>query len=204
MYPSVFCLFFVTSCAQKPKQTKEVPKGWSELTVLDASVKLDLRYATTNNFMKQQVYDCGRCFLQADVAKAVIKAHKMLQKKGFGLKMFDCYRPRPVQFKLWAITPDERYVANPNKGSMHNRGMAVDLTIVDKDGNELDMGTGFDDFTPKAHVTYTNLPKKVLENRELLTQTMEACGFRGTSTEWWHFSYKGALRELADWLWECR
>jgi zinc D-Ala-D-Ala dipeptidase len=207
--PSVFrlsfafiTLFFVVGCAQKPLAT--APKGWVELTKLDASIPLDIRYATTNNFMKQQVYECGRCFLRAEAAAAIAKANKMLQQKGYGgLKMYDCYRPRPVQYKLWKITPDARYVANPKKGSMHNRGFAVDLTIVDKDGKELDFGTGYDDFTEKAHGNYTKFSKKILDNRKLLNETMEAVGLEGTSTEWWHFSWRGKKGDLAEWVWTC-
>ena len=207
--PSVFLLscifvslFFVLSCAQKPLAT--APKGWIELAKSDASIPLDIRYATTNNFMKQQVYTCGRCFLKAEAAEAIVKAHKILQKKGYGgLKMFDCYRPRPVQYKLWKIVPDARYVANPKKGSMHNRGFAVDLTIIDKDGKELDFGTGYDDFTEKAHGNYTKFSKQILDNRQLLNETMEAVGLQGTTTEWWHFSLRGQKAELAEWLWTC-
>lgn len=199
---AIFCLFLSVSCAQKPFAT--APKGWTELTKTDASIPLDIRYATTNNFMKQQVYECGRCFLRAEAAEAIVKANKMLQKKGYGgLKMFDCYRPRPVQYKLWKIVPDARYVANPKKGSMHNRGFAVDLTIVDKDGKELDFGTGYDDFTEKAHGNYTKFSKQILENRKLLNETMEAVGLEGTSTEWWHFSLRGKKADLAEWVWTC-
>jgi D-alanyl-D-alanine dipeptidase len=117
--------------------------AWTEITRLDPSILLDLRYATANNFVKEKMYECPRCFLRPDVARAIAKAHKALQKKGYGLKMYDCYRPRPIQWKLWNKVPDTRYVADPRKGSMHNRGMAVDLTIVDKNGQELDMGTDF-------------------------------------------------------------
>ncbi len=207
--PSVFWPFLVTlslflgvSCAQKPMAT--APKGWTELTKVDASIPLDIRYATTNNFMKQQVYACGRCFLRAEAAEAIVKANKILQKKGYGgLKMFDCYRPRPVQYKLWKIVPDARYVANPKKGSMHNRGFAVDLTIVDKDGKELDFGTGYDDFTEKAHGNYTKFSKQILDNRQLLNETMDAVGLEGTTTEWWHFSLRGKKADLAEWVWTC-
>ena len=195
-------LFFALSCAQKPLAT--APKGWVEVTKSDASIPLDIRYATTNNFMKQQVYTCGRCFLKEEAAEAIVKAHKILQKKGYGgLKMFDCYRPRPVQYQLWKIVPDARYVANPKKGSMHNRGFAVDLTIIDKDGKELDFGTGYDDFTEKAHGNYKKFSKQILNNRQLLNETMEAVGLQSTTTEWWHFSLRGKKAELAEWVWTC-
>ncbi|HHM21796.1 MAG TPA: hypothetical protein ENJ20_07205 [Bacteroidetes bacterium] len=176
---------------------------WLEPTRLDPSIRLDLRYATTNNFVKQKMYDCGRCFLRPDVARAVVAAHRFLQKKGYGLKMYDCYRPRPIQWKLWEKVPDPRYVADPRKGSMHNRGMAVDLTIIDSLGNELNMGTEFDYFGIEAYHSYGDHPDEVTDNRVLLLETMEAQNFRPTSTEWWHYSYKPRTYPIADWLWPC-
>lgn len=176
---------------------------WTDIQVLDPTIAIDLRYATTNNFVKAKMYDCARCFLRPDVAKAIDDIQKELQKKGLGLKMFDCYRPRPVQQKLWDKVPDARYVTPPWKGSMHNRGMAVDLTIVDAAGKELDMGTTYDFFGEEAYHTYTNLPKKVLDNRTLLKEIMEKHGFQHIRTEWWHYSYKNSSHELSDWLWKC-
>lgn len=117
--------------------------------------------------------------------------------------MLDCYRPRPIQQRLWNKMPNANYVTPPKKGSMHNRGLAVDLTIVDKNGAELDMGTPFDDFSEKAHYDYTKLSPKILENRKLLRQTMESVGFKGIRTEWWHFSF-AATYPLSDWLWRCK
>jgi len=176
---------------------------WLEVNELDETILTDIRYATENNFMKEQVYDCGRCFLRADVAKAVVKAHQELQKQGLGLKMFDCYRPRPVQWELWRKVPNPNYVADPRKGSMHNRGSAVDLTIVDAEGNELDMGTDYDYFGKEGHHDYTGLPKEVLENRALLKHIMGKYGFRWIRTEWWHYSYKPKSYPLSDVLWRC-
>ncbi len=120
-----------------------------------------------------------------------------------GLKMFDCYRPRPYQQRLWDKVPNPDYVTPPAKGSMHSRGAAVDLTIVDAQGKELDMGTPYDFFGKEAHYDYTQLPAAVLANRRLLRQTMEAVGFRGIRTEWWHFSYQGKNYELSDYVWPC-
>ncbi len=177
---------------------------WTEITRLDPTILLDLRYATDNNFVKAKMYDCPRCFFRPAVAKALVKAHKALKKKGFGLKMYDCYRPRPIQWKLWNKVPDPRYVADPRKGSMHNRGMAADLTIVDSEGKELDMGTGFDFFGKEAYHNYTDLPKQVLDNRKLLLNTMAAVGMKFTTTEWWHYSYKPKAFPIDDWVWECK
>ncbi|NUO01024.1 MAG: M15 family metallopeptidase [Saprospiraceae bacterium] len=177
---------------------------WTEVNTLDETIVLDLKYATKDNFVKEKLYDCPRCFLRPDVAKAVIAAHKELKKKGYGgLKLFDCYRPRPIQRKLWKILPDDRYVANPDKGSMHNRGSAVDLTIVDKKGKELDMGTEFDYFGPEGYHSYTKLSKQVLTNRKLLRETLAKHGLHHIKTEWWHYSYRAKQYELSDWVWGC-
>ena len=130
---------------------------------------LDIKYATADNFLKQAVYDCGECYLREATAKALLAAQKEFVKRGYSLKLFDCYRPLSVQKKMWKILPGTHYVANPAKGSKHNRGAAVDLTLVDiATGKELDMGTPFDTFSPRAHHTYTQLPKEVLDNRKLL------------------------------------
>ena len=113
-----------------------------------------------------------------------------MKKQGLGLKIFDAYRPFHVTQKMWELIKDERYVADPSKGSGHNRGLSVDLTLVDlKTGKELNMGTGFDHFTDTAHHNFTALPAEVLKNRKLLKELMEKQGFRALSTEWWHYSW---------------
>jgi zinc D-Ala-D-Ala dipeptidase len=196
---------FLTSSLMSNAQKQDYnTKKWTELTELDNSINIDIRYATTNNFVNAKMYDCGRCFLRPEAAKAVAKAHKVLKDKGYGgFKMFDCYRPKPYQQRLWDKVPDDRYVTPPWKGSQHTRGLAVDLTIVDKNGNELDMGTPFDTFSEKAHSTYQDLPKNVLENRKLLRGVLADVGFKGIRTEWWHFSYQNAKYGLSDWVWKC-
>ena len=182
----------------------EIDNGFVELTSLDASIHIDIKYATADNFVKEKMYNCGRAYLRPEVAAAVVIAHKKLQKQGLGLKIFDAYRPRPFQQRLWDKMPDDRYVTNPKKGSMHNRGAAVDLTIVDKNGKDLDMGTPFDFFGERAYQTYTDLPKKVLENRKLLRETLAEVGFKHIRTEWWHYSFTKKQYALSDWLWECK
>jgi len=177
--------------------------GFSDVTALDPSIKLDIRYATADNFTKSKIYDCPRCLLRPDAAKALVKAHKALQKRGLGLKMYDCYRPRPYQQRLWDKVPNPDYVTPPAKGSMHSRGAAVDLTLVDKNGKELDMGTPYDFFGKEAHTDNTNLPATVLVNRRLLSDALEAAGFKGIRTEWWHFSFQGKNYPLSDYVWPC-
>lgn len=155
-------------------------------------IVLDIRYATTNNFTGKKVYDSANCLLRASTARKLSDAQHELEQSGLGLKVYDCYRPLAVQRKFWSLVPDERYVANPAKGSRHNRGAAVDLTLVDRNGQELPMPTPFDDFTDKAHRDYTQLPPEALKNRALLEQVMTRHGFVGLPTEWWHF-------DDADW-----
>src|SRR5690606_38618427 len=111
----------------------------------------DMRYATENNFLKAQVYDCAECYTRVKTAKAVIAANADFMDKGVRIKFFDCYRPNSVQYKMWDIVPNPQYVANPVKGSIHNRGGAVDITLVDLEGKELDMGTDFDFFGKRAY-----------------------------------------------------
>jgi zinc D-Ala-D-Ala dipeptidase len=178
-------------------------KEFSDVTSLDPSIRLDIRYATTDNFTKSKIYDCPLCLLRPEAAEAVVAAHKALKKKGLGLKMFDCYRPRPYQQRLWDKVPNPDYVTPPAKGSMHSRGAAVDLTIVEANGKELDMGTPYDFFGPEAHTDNTKLPQKVLANRRLLRETLEAVGFKGIRTEWWHFSYQRKSWPLSDYVWPC-
>ncbi len=181
----------------------EAAKGFVDIQVLEPSIRLDIRYATTNNFTQSQIYDCPRCLLRPEAAQAIVRAHRLLQRQGMGLKLFDCYRPQPYQQRLWDKVPNPDYVTPPDKGSMHSRGAAVDLTIVDAQGNELDMGTPYDFFGPEAHYTYTRLPGKVLANRRLLRRTMENAGLQGIRTEWWHFSYQSKEYPLSDWVWDC-
>ena len=176
---------------------------WTDLNHLDSSIIIEMRYASTNNFVKEKMYNCSRCFLRPQVAKQIVAAHEMLREGGLGLKMLDCFRPRPIQQKLWDKFEDPRYVTPPSKGSMHNRGAAVDLTIVDKDGKQLDMGTPFDYFGKEAHHAYTNLSKEVLANRKLLKETMAEVGLKPITTEWWHYSYQSKSYELSDMLWNC-
>jgi D-alanyl-D-alanine dipeptidase len=158
---------------------------------LDSTILLDVRYATENNFTGQKLYETNKVYLIKEVAESLVKAHKYLKEKyNLRLKVYDGYRPLSVQKKMWKIIPDDRYVANPAKGSRHNRGCAVDLTLVDSLGNELDMGTPYDDFTEKAHIDYANLPDNVLRNRKILQEVMTKFGFKTMQTEWWHFDYK--------------
>jgi len=164
----------------------------------------DMRYATKNNFLKAQVYDCAECYTRVKTAKALIKANKAFNKKGVKIKFFDCYRPNSVQYKMWEIVPNPQYVANPVKGSIHNKGGAIDITLVTLEGEELDMGTDFDFFGKRAYLDNFDLPQNILDNRKLLKETMEKHNFWSTRTEWWHYNLQGASKDpIANFKWEC-
>lgn len=162
---------------------------------------LDLRYATEYNFTKEQIYPSTAAFLRRDAADKLKKVQEDLMSHGLSLKVFDAYRPYSATVKLWNLVHDERYAASPINGSGHNRGAAVDLTIVKISSNEeLEMPTGFDDFTEKAHHDYMKLSKEAIANRKLLRSVMEKNGFVALETEWWHYSLPDASRkyELLD------
>ena len=164
----------------------------------------DLKYATPDNFLKQAVYECGECYLRKSTAQALLKANENFKQLGYRIKLFDCYRPLEVQKKMWRILPGTHYVANPAKGSKHNRGAAVDLTLVDKQGKELDMGTPFDFFGKKAHHSYTQLPQKVLENRKLLKEILDKYNFKSIYSEWWHYEYRPEMQsKVENFQWQC-
>jgi len=186
-----------------PKKISQTRKNWVELKSLDTSFVYDLRYATTNNFVHKKMYPCAKCFVRPEVARILLKIQKELKKRNLRLKLFDCYRPGKVQRELWKIKPDPRYVADPKKGSMHNRGVAVDLTIVDAHGKELDMGTPFDYFGKKAYHAYQQLPDTVLKNRLFLKNLMKKYGMEPITSEWWHYSYRKKSYPVEQWVWKC-
>jgi D-alanyl-D-alanine dipeptidase len=161
-----------------------------ELRSVVPGIVYDLRYATKHNFMNRRMYpkNTNSTFLRLPAALALQKIQYELNAKGYGLKVFDAYRPYSVTVSFWELVKDPRYVAEPTKGSGHNRGLAVDCTILNlTDRKELNMGTGFDNFTDTAHHNFTGLPQTVLDNRQLLKSIMEKYGFKAFDTEWWHY-----------------
>lgn len=172
--------------------------GLVEPSSIDKSLVLDIRYATENNFTGKRVYPSARCFLRADVSKRLLTVQENLRGQGLGLKIYDCYRPFSVQEAFWAIMPDERYVGKPErangvivKSSRHNRGAAVDVTLVDAKGRELPMPTGYDDFSDKAHRNSLAASAEARRNSQALERAMQAQGFDPLPTEWWHFDGPG-------------
>ena len=165
------------------------------LSDINPHIILDIRYATSNNFLGFPVYPKPTCHLNREVAEALNHVQNELSLMQLGLKVFDGYRPLSVQQIMWDAIQDERYVSNPAKNKAgHTKGTAVDLTLVDCNGHELEMPTDFDDFTEKAHSDYPNVSEAVAHNRRLLREIMIKHGFQGISTEWWHFDFhQGAL-----------
>ena len=176
-----------------PKEANKREAHLVELTSLDNTIKLDIRYATADNFVGRAVYPEARAFLQKPAAKALVKVHKKLKKQGLGLVIFDGYRPWTITKLFWDVVPEDKrkFVANPEKGSKHNRGCAVDLSIYDlKTGTPIDMPSGYDEFTERASPDYTGGTETQRANRDMLRRLMEDFGFTVNPNEWWHFDYK--------------
>lgn len=162
-----------------------------DITTYIPGIRKDIRYATTANFTRKVLYPYAAVYLRLPAAKALKAVQLELNKKGLGLLIFDGYRPYSVTEMMWEIVPDDRYAADPHVGSGHNRGVAVDLTIVDlRTGKPVPMPTGYDDFTEKAHHDYAVPDSAIAANRTLLRSTMERYGFIPLPTEWWHYYLK--------------
>jgi D-alanyl-D-alanine dipeptidase len=164
-----------------------------ELTDLDSTIHLDIRYATTNNFVGERFYSQAKAFLQRPAAQALVRAHQALRRIGYGLLIYDAYRPWYVTKMFWDATPMEQkeFVADPAKGSRHNRGCAADLSLYDlKTGQPVDMVSGYDEFSHRAYPEYPGGTSLQRWHRNLLRQVMEVEGFRVFEWEWWHFDYK--------------
>lgn len=168
--------------------TPRCPEDLVEVQQIIPGVVLDIRYATTNNFTGKKLYPFAGCYLRRAAAEKLAAVQAELQPLGYGLKIYDGYRPLSVQHLMWEVFPQPGYVADPKKGSRHNRGAAVDVTLIRlADGAELPMPTPYDDFTPRAHRDFMDLPAAAIQNRALLERVMTRHGFIGLPTEWWHF-----------------
>jgi D-alanyl-D-alanine dipeptidase len=174
---------------QGPFRTPELV----ELVALDATIKLDIRYATASNLAGRAVYSEARAFLQRPAAEALARAHRAVKVHGFGLLVFDGYRPWRVTKLFWDVTPPDKreFVADPSKGSKHNRGCAVDLSMFDlATGREVEMPSAYDEMSPRAYPDYAGGPEEPRRRRDLLRSAMEREGFTVEPNEWWHFNYK--------------
>jgi D-alanyl-D-alanine dipeptidase len=183
-------LVIIKSTKILQKQTLIDPgKKMIDLHRFIPNIRLDLKYSTDQNFMHQKLYPAvATTFLRKPAAEKLKNIVNELKSRNLNLKIFDAYRPYSITEKMWGKVKDDRYAADPSKGSGHNRGTAVDLTLIDATtGEELPMGTGFDNFSDTAHSDFKNLSPEILRNRDLLKTIMEKYGFKQLSTEWWHF-----------------
>jgi len=165
-----------------------------ELTKLDSTIHLDIHYARSDNFIGRPMYSQARAFMERPAARALVRVNRALEKEGYGLTVFDAYRPWRVTKKFWDETPPSKrgFVADPRKGSIHNRGCAVDLTLYDRStGREVSMPSSYDEFSRRASPRYAGGSTEERAHRELLRRAMEAEGFTVNRGEWWHFDYKG-------------
>lgn len=163
-----------------------------DLALYIPGIHLDIRYATDENFTGEVIYPAAIAYARLPVAKALKRVQADLADQGLGLKIFDAYRPYAYTLKFWGLIHDTLFVAAPWRGSRHNRGCAVDITIIDlESGQELDMPTPYDDFSANASATCSDLPPAILENRDSLIKIMARYGFKVFESEWWHFDFKG-------------
>ncbi len=174
---------FHDRATRAPEETELV-----RLREIDPTFVIDARYATTNNFVGEVLYPSEELYLERDAAERLARVQSQLAERGMGLKIFDAFRPLSVQRRMWEIKPDPKYVANPQRGSRHNRGRAVDVTLIMLDtGEELEMPTEFDDFSERAAHSYNDLPLNVIVHRRILREAMEGEGFAPIDAEWWHY-----------------
>jgi zinc D-Ala-D-Ala dipeptidase len=171
---------------------KDSSKALVDLGQHIPGIVLDIRYATTNNFTGEKIYQSARAFARLPVANALRKAQAVFKSKGFGIKVYDAYRPYKATVKFYEVYRDTTYVASPYRGSRHNRGCAIDMTLVDlKTGKEVRMPTPYDSFKKEAWPTAKISDPEILRNRTLLIDVMERFGFKVNGSEWWHFDFKG-------------
>jgi zinc D-Ala-D-Ala dipeptidase len=191
----VALLFTIACGAHKPpkEQGEFLAPDLVELKDLEPTIQLDIRYAASNNFLGRPVYKEARAFLQRPAAEALVRAHQKLKAQGYGLAIFDGYRPWAVTKIFWDATPKEKkiFVADPKEGSRHNRGCAVDLTMFDlTTGKQVEMPGGYDEMTDRSHINYTGGTEESRKLRDILRFAMESEGFVVYEPEWWHYDYK--------------
>jgi zinc D-Ala-D-Ala dipeptidase len=177
-----------------PKEEGQLRKAdLIELKKIDPTIRLDVRYATSNNFLGRPVYTQACAFLQRPAARALVRAHRALKQHGYGIVVFDGYRPWSVTKIFWDATPEDKkqFVADPAQGSRHNRGCAVDLSIFNLKTGKIDtMPSAYDEMTDRSHINYQGGTEEQRRLRDMLREAMEREGFAVYEPEWWHYDYK--------------
>ncbi len=202
----LFVTVVLAGCVRAVPGPARDPLALVDVRALDPSIRVEMPYATPRNFTGAVLYPLARCLLRRDVAERLVRVEHRLAAEGLGLLVWDCYRPFHVQQRFWALVPDARYVAEPVvrdgkpvAGSKHNRGAAVDLTLVDGAGRLLEMPSGFDDFSERAHRGFPGASNAAQRNAARLEAAMVAEGFAPLPPEWWHFDGPGWERyEILD------
>ncbi len=201
--------FTISKKIQKPHLLDTLTANFNDSDLVDITLFSDkavlkIRYATKDNFLDTILYPCAKCLLRYEVLKDLLRAESEFAENGFRIKLYDCYRPLHVQKLMWEKIPIPGLVANPVTGSRHNRGSAVDISLVDSAGKELDFGTPHDDFSKKARTFYADLPDTVKKNRMYLRKVMQKHHFKGINSEWWHFSHTcGTKYKVSDKSFDC-
>ncbi|MFP9115113.1 M15 family metallopeptidase [Flavobacterium sp. RHBU_3] len=203
LFRYILLFITITAFAQPAKITHKLSDEWAEVQFDSLGPLNKMAYADTANFMHEKVYPCARCLLRPEVAEALERANVLAAEKGYRLVMYDCYRPYPIQYKMYELVNNPLYVAKPGKGSNHNRGQAVDISLADENGELLDMGGAFDEFSEISHYAYKDIPRKARKNRKRLRTIMIEAGFTPFESEWWHFDYKQKTYETSNYVWEC-
>ena len=189
-----FVIIFVLLLSTGSIIAQERASDLVDLAACDSTIIIDLKYATADNFLGNTLYSDNICLLRRDVADRLVAVNRKLKSLGYRLKVWDGYRPLSVQRRMWAKLPNPGFVANPKYGSNHNRGAAVDVTLVDLFGHDVDMPTGFDDFSERARSNYPHVSREVFKNRKILQDAMREFGFTTINSEWWHFNDKDAKK----------
>lgn len=197
----------VKDTIEQPVEVAEEPEStgieWKEIKMGELGMVQQIHYADTTNFMHRQIYPCAKCFLRPEAAPALMTVNTSAMSKHLKLVLFDCYRPKVFQQKMYDMVQNPDYVAEPVKGSMHNRGLAVDIALADSSGVLLEFGTPFDDFTDKAHYDCNDISAEAKNNRKLLRDIMVDAGFTPYKNEWWHFNYTAVKYPVDDFVWNC-
>lgn len=202
LFLSVLFLKFNLSNAQSVKSNSDTT--FVDIKDYSNEFVFDLKYASEDNFLKAKVYDCPKCLLRLKTVKALLIANKKFLADGYRIKFFDCYRPLDIQKKMWHLVPNPIYVADPSKGSIHNRGAAIDITLVDTKGKEIEMGTPFDFFGPESSHSFATSSEIVKKNRLYLKKIMTQSGFSAFESEWWHYNLNQKNKDsLSNKKWEC-